>query len=466
MPIVGAPSTTAQLILDPVTEDAANVEVELTDDNNYGLIAHSYPTPPLAAQWASSVSTEGAVLASQRHENRVITISVDTVGLGALYDLEQKITKLYREGGTLKRTFADSREIVFDILTVQDYDATFEQLHHLGGVTPVTITLVCKPYGRGAAITLSDHVETTLPVLVFTETDIPGDIPALGDLIIDEDQAQPQEVVHWGLESRYYSASSTAALFWQAESCTMQNGTVTGSPPATASGGSGVVVDLITAGAPTSILTVGPAGGTTHRGSFRVLARVQAKSTNTGNVSMHVLYSGWQAFSAATAPVTLPTIMEGTWIDVDLGVINVPAPPAGVTSGNTFITLYGTPTVANDDLYIDWVLLIPCLEGSGIASGLPGLPFNHNGAIEQSQHLRVRYDGVFSGGTTYRRAERYEGDYLRVPPSGPEGRTVRFVVKGARPTVSATTGLGGDIAIDDISARLTITPRFLVVPDA
>ena len=36
---------------------------------------------------------------------------------------------------------------------------------------------------------MGDNTETTLPVLVFTETGILGDVPGLGRLVIDDDRA-------------------------------------------------------------------------------------------------------------------------------------------------------------------------------------------------------------------------------------------------------------------------------------
>jgi hypothetical protein len=63
---------------------------------------------------------------------------------------------------------------------------------------------------------------------------------------------------------------------------------------------------------------------------------------------------------------------------------------------------------------------------------------------------------------------RYAGDYLRFPGSRGAGRRVRVVVKQSRSNWSApTTGLGAalraDLAIDDVSATVTMTERYLTV---
>lgn len=85
-------------------------------------------------------------------------------------------------------------------------------------------------------------------------------------------------------------------------------------------------------------------------------------------------------------------------------------------------------------------------------------------AVFAGQSLELRHDRVLrenSAGTIWSQPSKYEGSYLLVPPSGREGRTVRFIVKPSR----GDPDTGTDSAIDDISARLTVTPRGLEVPD-
>ena len=84
-------------------------------------------------------------------------------------------------------------------------------------------------------------------------------------------------------------------------------------------------------------------------------------------------------------------------------------------------------------------------------------------AIYASQSLEVRHDRVTredSAGGVWTAVSSYVGDYLRVPPAGQEGRTARVIVKASRNDPFAVS----DPAIDDISARLFVVPRYLVVP--
>jgi hypothetical protein len=85
-------------------------------------------------------------------------------------------------------------------------------------------------------------------------------------------------------------------------------------------------------------------------------------------------------------------------------------------------------------------------------------------AIFASQSLQLREDNVVredSGGTLWPKVSRYEGDYLTIPPAGQEARTTRIIVKASRNDPDTMS----DPAIDDVSARLTYTPRGLLVPE-
>jgi hypothetical protein len=85
-------------------------------------------------------------------------------------------------------------------------------------------------------------------------------------------------------------------------------------------------------------------------------------------------------------------------------------------------------------------------------------------ALFASQSLEIRHDRVIredSAGAIWSSAGNYHGDYLYVPPSGAEARTTRVIVKASRLVPELA-----DLGIDDISARLFVTPRYLVVPQA
>jgi hypothetical protein len=466
MPVVGSPTTDSSVVLDPVSEDASNVELDVSS-GNYGLLSHAYPAPPVLPLWASSVSTEGALLVSKRHDNRTISATVDVSGLGALQDLEAKLAKLYREGGTLKRVYSDGREIVFDVLLLDGYEPTFDLQHHLADVTTATFSLPCAPYGRGAEVTLSDHVETTLPWLVFTEASIPGDMPALGRLVVDNDSVNTQYQMLWGIQSRYYNAG--APLFYEAEAGTASSYSATATRSG-ASGGSVMRLSTTSGQVPGDWQPLVKFAPLAHVGSFRVFGRVYVPATNTGTISLRTNWrttgSGAGATNTGVAIVDSAKLpYEGNFTLVDLGIVSFVEARRG--DQNSTLMIEAQITATGDTVDLDHLALIPVNEGSGQARDPSNIVLGTGSA-------EIAYDGVWlgTGGANVWRPQTYEGEYLRVPPSGPEGRTAQVITKFTRQTtfISASgsdmASLLNDVSIDDLSARLYVTPRYLVVPEA
>jgi urease accessory protein UreF len=133
-------------------------------------------------------------------------------------------------------------------------------------------------------------------------------------------------------------------------------------------------------------------------------------------------------------------------------VASCSAQNASLATGATLATgkpgLWDFSSSAHERHYSDFFLSVPPADA----------------ALFGSQSLEVRHDRVVhedSAGAIWSTVSNYEGDYLKVPPAGAEARTLRAIVKATRGEPDEF-----DAAIDDISARLFVTPRFLVVPDA
>ena len=371
---------------DPILEfdpagEASGSPLTITT-GNYGLTAFSAPAPPPRYQWASSVDTEGASLASRGHENRMISISLDVMGDQAVYDLQQKLSKLHREGGTLKYTTPAAIVVTFDVLAQEGFDPAFNEVHYLGGLTQLSFSLPCKPYGRGAEVDLGDNVETTLPALVFTEASVGGDVPALGRLVIDDDSAADQWWLTWGLQSRYYSSSANAALFYEAEGRTALGGSAIAAGPSGASGaGSNVMRNTALTTSYLAIMsTQATAAGAhlSHVGTFRVYARMQVPTANTGFVTTALEWSEGDfrrvtrnasvALYPQDAPdfVALGATVGGIWRLVDLGLVTLSSVTAGTQRWEGRVL--AKSTIAGDDIDVDWLMLVPVDEGSGVVS--------------------------------------------------------------------------------------------------
>lgn len=436
----------------------------------YGLIGSDYTAPAQVVQYAGTVDTEGSLASSRKHENRIITLKfkfVDSTG-SLLNALQAKFAKLAREGGTLKRTKKNGEVRIYDILAGDTWAPVFDFDYMAADVLVADMVLPAMPYARGAEVDLGDNVETTLPVLVFTDTAVTGDVPALGRLVIDNDSAEAQGLLVWGIQSRYYSSASTAALFYEAESCAMVSSAAAAGPAGASGAGSNVARNTSLALGPSSWtgLTYIGASSTaqTHVGTFRVFTRVYASSGNTGTVSMRVQYQpivgGGFAYTDPVDIASAGSPVENAWVLVDLGQIILPVVRTG-TQGWVG-SIQAQSTVAGDDLDMDWIMLVPVDEGSAQALDVITPPAPANG------HTQIGYDSALSSasaGTYWSKTSGYEGNYLKVPAAGAEARTARIVVKYCRgdTAIGATVEwpITYDEGIDDLSARLYITPRYM-----
>lgn len=432
------------LIIDPTSEDATNVQLDLVDGVNTFLLEAAYPPPDRDQMWAPSADTEGDPLVQTRFKNRQITVKIRVAGSSAsalqtvLGYIEQKAGKVSREGGTLKRTVPSGSTVVFDLLGMSAdiaVDSRFVKINR----AEVTIVFDAKPFGRGASVTGSSHAESTLPVLVFTETGIGGDVPALGQLVVTEAQGADQYWFTWGQQSRYYDSAATAKLFYEAEACTALG---TAAAAVGQSGASGSTTNkVILSGALTTtyqaVMSTQASGGgahLTHVGDFQVYARVQTPSANAGAVSVALEWAlGDYRNPTRNTPTTFPIdSWDGTWRLVNLGQVSLTKATTG--SQRWEGRVLAASTTIGDVLDIDYLMLVPVVEGAGTAQGLAPT------ASPASFSARDEF-GQAAGGLSGKTAPA-GGSWATTTDSG-GGAATDFQVTGSSVTRAATDGLAG-----------------------
>ena len=404
-----------QLTIDPTSEDAGNAPLDLIG-GAYAVTEFRTPTPAADPRWAQPADADGDRLVASRYQNRQISVSVEIVPAGptaaadaqaALAALADKIAKVNREGGTLRRVLPSGDAIVFDLLAADPLDPTWDAAWDVANAIGVELTFTAMPFGRGDEAARSVHAETTSPVLTFVENGIPGDVPALGRLIVSEAQGFDQAWLTWGLQSASYDPAATAGLLYEAESRTPASGasTVTQSG---FSGGNGVEGTLGTAWR--AILSTQASGGgaqLTHQGSYRVIGRVLAPTGNLGDLSVALEWAQGDFLRFTRNPVvTLLRLAYSLSFDVSGSTPDVVGHQGETDQGSTSnpSTLLGTPrildlglvdltggqwegrvvaasTVGGDKLRIDWLALVPA-ERSGEASGVQQLA-STNGFLAQ-----------------------------------------------------------------------------------
>jgi hypothetical protein len=193
--------------------------------------------------------------------------------------------------------------------------------------------------------------------------------------VVDNDSSNDQWWLVWGIQSRYYSADASAALAWQAEALTAMGGSVIAVGPSGASATNVKRAENIGTSYQAILSTQAVGGGShmSHVGSFRVFARVQTPTTNTGTVSVALEWGeGDYRRYSQNDTATITTSEGGTWRLLDLGLVSLTTVVAGTQRWEG--RMLAKSTVAGDDIDVDWLMLVPVDEGAGEAKALWRIP--------------------------------------------------------------------------------------------
>jgi hypothetical protein len=193
----------------------------LNDTTNFIMESLTMPPPRQRPEWLTAADSEGGTLArNPLHENREIGIRVRVAQLAttdlALAKVATLVDKLQKAsktpdgvaltwtpaGGTLTRTFdVLSGEITGMPITWDGADAGW-----FYRMPVLDITLTAKPYWRGSEVTTST-ASTTTPFVTLEVANVPGDIPALGRLIVTDSATQNRR----GLRTRTTTAAQACS---------------------------------------------------------------------------------------------------------------------------------------------------------------------------------------------------------------------------------------------------------------
>ena len=463
---------------DTLTLDVAASPLDLSLGTQ-GFVLRSFEAPPPSRKRveASSIDTEGALPVESQYDNRTITMVIRatpqatrTAWYAVIDKLQQKIAKINREGGQLKRIAISGTAHYFDLFDAEA-DVPWDNVRYaLRMDQDITVKFLASPFAYGDEITtLPDHTETTLPYLSFTETGIIGDVPANGRLVVDNDDASNgQWWATWAVQSRFYSAAATAGFFYEAEGLTiLGGGSLTTQAGFSGSGSTAVQSGTLGVNVWSDILSTQNVGGGSwqqHLGGYRVYARVY--NAASGNVNLAFAYSNGDGFTPYHINGAVPVTVKSKSVLVDLGLIYL-QPIAGA-SLQWRGKLVGKSDTAANTIKVDYLLFVPISEGSGRAQAA----VSGESIAFPSQSVQFRSDGVVrrdGTGTLWVPVKTSPADLLRVPVAGAEGRTTRIMVKMSRDTPLGDGGTAnpaalGDAGIDDLSAKLYYTPRWLMVP--
>lgn len=286
-------------------------------------------------------------------------------------NLQAKVALIQREGGALARTIG-ATTLYADVV-----NATL----HLGGSllqairsfdVDAWLELECVPDWYGDEVTLSDHVETTNPSLIFTEATVNGNYPGRVRLIVDNDQATDQHGLIWGFRCKNYDAAGSAALFIQAESMTLVNGTTSAALSGSSGGNAARIQNLPPAVWVSMVSTTLSSGPTplTHKGTYRVWARVYSDDPAT---SFRFQWAnGSLAVPITNAAQSVPG--ASAFYALDMGTVRLDAPAVG---SNQWVGVFQAQVgAATTNTYIDCVWFQPLDEGAGVLTYTPVAPLS------------------------------------------------------------------------------------------
>jgi hypothetical protein len=354
--------------LDPSAVATARTEVDLTPF----ISAEGVDWGDAAIEAYMAQGERGAVPVDYDIPNRQVTIPLRLQARGTVtFDtirrqVQAKASLFQREGGWLSRVTSAGTLYADVVNATLRLGGDWMQAHRSID-TNASLSLELVPDWYGSEITLDDKTETTALALTTVlkqstaDAVIAGDYPARCRIVVDEDDAETQLGLIWGLRSRYYDSVSTAALTYQAEALTPLDTATAGA--LTGASGTAVTHSSLRTDwtAVLSTLIVSGSAQMTHRGTYRVWVRCYSTST-TPPALRFVWKVGDLVNPDENDRATIPGASNFYWLD--LGEIRLDAPSVGTHQWAGRIEAIGD--AGGENVSIDAVHFVPVDEGYGV----------------------------------------------------------------------------------------------------
>jgi hypothetical protein len=309
-----------------------------------------------------------------RHASTSSRPAPDGTRFARIYrDVFESLDRMKRErSGTYRRIAPGFNPVTYDLRSLEVTETPQEDISHAMKRAEVGIAFEALPGGRGPEIQIGGNTdELVKPAVSLLAENIPGDMPALGRLQLEDRQGQLQLAAWWGIQQDNYSAAASAELFYEAESRTPVGLAALAANGSASGAGNNVIRHSKLVNAWQAVLSTQAAGGgahLSHVGSYRVLARLSHPPINTGEVSVRLAWTQGDFVNVAeNDPVTFNVDERETDFSIeDLGIVTLEQAPAGTTQRWEGRVL-AKSTTNSGWVEVDWLLLIPIDEGSGEA---------------------------------------------------------------------------------------------------
>lgn len=438
--------------------DGASLDLgEAARANGLVMMGRTVSFPARKTTAVQSVDGDGGSPVNSGYENRTITYRWDARGddatefYAAQAALMLMVTQANDVGGELEETPPDGDPVTWDIVgaDLSPIETTIPKLANVQQGFEVTFEAL--PYARLPSVTVASAPYSGTPLVDYDITGIGGDSPALGQLTVTDTATQNRRWIAFGVENHHLDPATD--LLYGGEAFTTMNGSSVAVGPSGAHGGGSNT--LFHGTVTTSLLEIGKLTGLAHLGLFRVFARVQAPVANAGDATLEWRWAQGGQFTRYTPNASVLVDDDGTWHIADLGAMQLTEPVSGTASWEGRLAVKGI--ASTDDIYLDWLALIPAEEAFGVcaASTSP----TTDAVLFSGRSMMIRHDGAFqqnSGGTSWGPvADGAPRDPLLIPPG--DSRLALLHSRGKQGEAEeADTG-----STDAISVGIDVTPRLL-----
>ncbi len=346
----------------------------LNDASSFVLRGVDCPPPPKRPEWIAGADADGAALVRDPlHENRTIELKIRVMpqasmdlALAKIGLIVDKLEESEKQPDGLALVWTPqnaTKTLTFYVLsgeiTGMPITPFGDDRGWLRNYPTLTVRVVCKPFGYGTQVTGATATSSN-PIVTVNQTDVTGDVPAEGRLVVTDMATQNRRHVEWGLEWRYQSALSLIVdsddMVTTGFSGTQATKSGAYDPNATGN-------NVITATLATQPVAVCGTGNLGHVGTFRVKCRLDRVAG--GDVYLRL---AWQEGDGPfqVSPWAF-VALNNQWNEVDLGLITIPEKKLGTQRWTGRIEGYST--TAGDTINVDYLTLIPAAEGYGKARG-------------------------------------------------------------------------------------------------
>lgn len=301
-------------------------------------------------------------------------------------DLEDKLQKLRDEGGTYSRRYEAGRMVLDVEGLIASEGGEYDGKRWIQRGQKFATVLECRPYGRGLKETKTLRSQTTDPVLVFTETLVPGSARALGELEIADTATKERRALIAGIEVPvdYDATAATAGLYLQAETLTPLGPSALAADAGATGAGNNVVSGTLDSGWRELLSTkiAATSKHLTHVGLFRVFARIKLTGfTEQASYEFGLQYGqGDLVERIRNDVVAFFQQASARYVIADLGIVRLEKAKVGLQRWEGRIigrSTDGKPNYAIDDLRI--VPVSAAYLGAKVPAPSPGTPVSFTG---------------------------------------------------------------------------------------